>query len=475
MKFSLRKAKYSWELYLGYIVAIPLITTCCFGSEEQKYQEELTREMYKHSWRAHLSETWKCADIKANTWWKAEIYEDSIFEVIPQAIADCITHNAEFDERKFTKLQQGFNVIEFHGATPDKMKYSGENWNAVVLWNFLYRAICIKPDEKDYQKILSDTMAALAKYYAKYNGASREALKKLNKTYGQELKRARYDIQQYIETQGVNLIKYIEEIKKISKENWRIRAPQARLMKQKQKNGNACIIAQYPVHDIVAHSAKWVEYKIEYTNKNDISVKENGNRYICVPTYTLPDGIVEYDDEMKKYNKEKECQRNKMKGTTEEGYENEETTQIYEGRIFKLREGADWKMKVKNEYPIHYSLSFKNLPTGYRKGTIEDADIEEFGKKIETVTNGYLSGNIGDKYNPSMTATEYLNTLIKSNWKRLEPPRIYKEIPKEDMDKIKEFRDTFNLTEDEYPDDKILKILTENDFNYENAYSALYD
>ncbi len=74
-----------------------------------------------------------------------------------------------------------------------------------------------------------------------------------------------------------------------------------------------------------------------------------------------------------------------------------------------------------------------------------------------------------------MTATEYLNTLIKSNWKRLEPPRIYKEIPKEDMDKIKEFRDTFNLTEDEYPDDKILKILTENDFNYENAYSALYD
>jgi hypothetical protein len=42
-------------------------------------------------------------------------------------------------------------------------------------------------------------------------------------------------------------------------------------------------------------------------------------------------------------------------------------------------------------------------------------------------------------------------------------------------DKIKEFRETFNLAEDEYPDDKILEILKENEFNFENAFSSLFN
>jgi hypothetical protein len=46
---------------------------------------------------------------------------------------------------------------------------------------------------------------------------------------------------------------------------------------------------------------------------------------------------------------------------------------------------------------------------------------------------------------------------------------------KENLDKINEFRDMFNLTEDEYPNEKILETLQENDFNYENAFSALFD
>ena len=43
------------------------------------------------------------------------------------------------------------------------------------------------------------------------------------------------------------------------------------------------------------------------------------------------------------------------------------------------------------------------------------------------------------------------------------------------IDKIKEFRDTFNLSEDEYSDEKILEILKENNFNYENAFSSLFN
>jgi hypothetical protein len=46
---------------------------------------------------------------------------------------------------------------------------------------------------------------------------------------------------------------------------------------------------------------------------------------------------------------------------------------------------------------------------------------------------------------------------------------------KENLDKINEFRDMFNLTEDEYPNERILETLQENDFNYEKAFSALFD
>ena len=46
---------------------------------------------------------------------------------------------------------------------------------------------------------------------------------------------------------------------------------------------------------------------------------------------------------------------------------------------------------------------------------------------------------------------------------------------KENLDKINEFRDMFNLNEDEYSNEKILEVLQENDFNYENAFSSLFD
>ena len=45
----------------------------------------------------------------------------------------------------------------------------------------------------------------------------------------------------------------------------------------------------------------------------------------------------------------------------------------------------------------------------------------------------------------------------------------------ENMDKIIEFRDTFNLSEDEYSNEKIFEILKDNDFNFENAFSSLFN
>ena len=43
------------------------------------------------------------------------------------------------------------------------------------------------------------------------------------------------------------------------------------------------------------------------------------------------------------------------------------------------------------------------------------------------------------------------------------------------MDKINDFRDTFSLSVEEYPDEKIYEILKENGFNFENAFSSLFN
>ena len=42
------------------------------------------------------------------------------------------------------------------------------------------------------------------------------------------------------------------------------------------------------------------------------------------------------------------------------------------------------------------------------------------------------------------------------------------------LDNINEFRDTFSLSEDDYPNERILEILKENNFNYEKSFSTLF-
>ena len=44
----------------------------------------------------------------------------------------------------------------------------------------------------------------------------------------------------------------------------------------------------------------------------------------------------------------------------------------------------------------------------------------------------------------------------------------------ENIDKIKVFRETFNLDGDEFSDEKLLEVLKENGFNYANAFDSLY-
>ena len=44
-----------------------------------------------------------------------------------------------------------------------------------------------------------------------------------------------------------------------------------------------------------------------------------------------------------------------------------------------------------------------------------------------------------------------------------------------DLDKINEFRTTFNLSKDDYPDDKLLDVLQKKNFNFQSAFSSLFN
>ena len=44
-----------------------------------------------------------------------------------------------------------------------------------------------------------------------------------------------------------------------------------------------------------------------------------------------------------------------------------------------------------------------------------------------------------------------------------------------DLDKINEFREIFSLSKDEYPDDKLSDALQKKNFNYQNAFSSLFN
>ena len=49
-----------------------------------------------------------------------------------------------------------------------------------------------------------------------------------------------------------------------------------------------------------------------------------------------------------------------------------------------------------------------------------------------------------------------------------------KEKTKNELDKIKKFREEYDLDEKHYTDELLLKVLKENNFNLENAFSSLF-
>ena len=416
------------------------------AAEEQKYDPKLTRELYQHSYRSHLGLTWKNADIKANTWWKAEEYEESIFEVIPKAIADCMTNNAEFDGNN-TALQQKYDIIEFRDATPDKVEYSHANWNALVLWNFVYRAMNSDVlSEANYQTIIDNTIAALRNYYqsATHNPEFKKNLITLNPEYENNIFGAGQDIKQYVCKNGVNLIEYINAIKAINKEERMCKAPMTRLV----KDG---IIASFPLNHPAVYLTypTWIEYKIQYIDGNPVAEYSN---YRSVPVHKIPEGIVEYAIDVKgKSNK-----------------------QLFETNqcLFKVANETRFTQLLKNELPTKYSEIYKVLPQNKTKDQIDQDNIQYF--KNELIGQYILDQSkyiLPHSELSTMTATAAMNEILNKSANRVWETKEYIAIPYKD--KLDDFRKAYNLKAKDYSDEQLLAALQKNNGDESKAFQYL--
>ena len=68
-------------------------------------------------------------------WIKGEYYRKSIIEVIGKAIADCVTNQNQFAPEN----REDETIVTFKGTKPQE--YSRENWNAVILYNYVQAKI----------------------------------------------------------------------------------------------------------------------------------------------------------------------------------------------------------------------------------------------------------------------------------------------------------------------------------------------
>jgi len=452
-------------LGLGSAVVLSLTSFCCCASEGQSPKSELTREMYQHSWRAHLSETWKCADVKQKTWWKASQYEDSIFDAIPQIVANCVTDNTEFfSKAKITVSRGAIDIIEFRNATPDMMKYSQANWNALVLANFIYQSLNNDLDvTRDYFTTLNSIYSDLTTYYSQKSFAQQK-----NPNFMQLIGNAVVDISQYVSSKGVDLVGYISKIKDIDINSRKIKAPHARISKVDLNNSSNSVIASYPENNIVLgeNSAFWREYKIKYDSNvrpTEVVSYKNDIDWSMMPIYTIPENVVKYTTDF--WNLDKSASSENIK-------------------IFELVQGNQWREIIKNELPQKYSLSYLIMPGGKTKEQLDAASLDYFKTKIVNFSQGgadacklaYRVKNNGEGVN---SAAGCLTTIIRSfgdSLKRSNAQVVeYLELSREKKDKIAEFRNLFKLSEDEYSDKILLKALQDNDFIFGDAFNSLFD
>ena len=129
MKFNLSKNKYSGGYLANTILVLSAFTQSSIAHNAYLSVQEAVNLFSQKDWR--IKANTKIVEAKDNSWIKDEVtYGDSIRKVIGEAIGKCITDTGEY-----AGAQQD-SVITFN-VTPKQVNYTAENWNAVVLWNYL--------------------------------------------------------------------------------------------------------------------------------------------------------------------------------------------------------------------------------------------------------------------------------------------------------------------------------------------------
>ncbi|MBQ2174260.1 MAG: hypothetical protein II453_04010 [Alphaproteobacteria bacterium] len=140
-------------------------------------------------WKANQSQ------IKNKPWFIAEKYDKSIKQVIGKAIADCVANMNEFKDKN------AGDCVIFARTSPKD--YSPENWNAVLLYNYVNDVI--KGEKGTTQQMLDDCAKRIEKHYEREGLDVKDSLIK-----------ARLDIKAYIEALDMEkkLITFAEYYKK---------------------------------------------------------------------------------------------------------------------------------------------------------------------------------------------------------------------------------------------------------------------
>ena len=177
-----------------------------------------------HDFRSELNQiVWDAScsqeelDIKFNneekySWILDDKYKDSRTKVIGKAIGDCVAGEGAFANKK------PYDIITFGNTEPQD--YKPENWNAVILYNYVHEAINgeafkefftgdkVILSEETYTRQISDVKAVLGD---KLDTITKFYEKNLIYNLDETLKNAVEDIQKYV--QALKLDKYLYDFR----------------------------------------------------------------------------------------------------------------------------------------------------------------------------------------------------------------------------------------------------------------------
>ena len=170
-----------------------LVSACCFASMKDyvfKTVYDVSHFVVKLGFKSQV--VYKLNSEGCANWIKDGKYEDSIYNVISTAIADCYCERNEFAN---DKVQNG--VVTFENK--EYKDYKAEHWNAVVLYNLVYFLICeISTNDNevpDFEKLMDD-------FYNKYINNAR-LINIYGNEYAEKIQDAFYDIKEYDKNLGI--------------------------------------------------------------------------------------------------------------------------------------------------------------------------------------------------------------------------------------------------------------------------------